>query len=250
MNQPDQPIVWSNIDLVVFDMDGTLYNQRRLRTRMALNLLHHAVWARSLKTLTVLRTFRQCREALAEQVPTNFVDRQFEDTAMRCDCSVVYVREIVQEWIERRPLAHLAACRYSGVEGLFDALRRSGRTIAVYSDYPAVEKLKALALKADFVVSASDGDVRRMKPDPAGLHKILGATGVDAARSLMVGDRFDRDWAVANRVGMPAIIRSSRTDPRCGTFQSYHERCFNRFCHRWRKAVHSRFRVSKKVSGP
>lgn len=226
MKQPDQSIVWNNIELVVFDLDGTLYDQRRLRTRMALNLLHDAMRARSLKTLSVLRTFRQCREAMAEQMLTDFMDRQFEVTARLCGCSVVYVREVVQEWIERRPLAHIGACRYSGVAGLFDALRRSGRTIAVYSDYPAVEKLKALTLKADFVVSASDGDVRRMKPDPAGLHKILGATGVDASRSLMVGDRFDRDWAVANHVGMPAIIRSARGDPRCRTFQSYHDALF------------------------
>ncbi|PWJ91313.1 MULTISPECIES: HAD family hydrolase [Mesorhizobium] len=226
MRKPDQSIIWSDIDLVIFDMDGTLYNQRRLRTRMALNLLHAAMRTRSLKTLNVLRTFRQCREALAEQVQTDFVDRQFEDTAMRCGCSEVYVREVVNEWVERRPLAYLGACRYSGVEGLFDALHRSGRTIAVCSDYPAIEKLKALALKADFVVSAADDDVRRIKPDPAGLRKILGATGVDPSRSLMIGDRFDRDWAVANRVGMPAIIRSTRRDPRCRTFQSYHDALF------------------------
>ncbi len=226
MKQHSQPVFWNDIDLVIFDLDGTLYNQRRLRTCMALNLLHVSVKTRSLKTLNVLRIYRQCRETLAEGALVDFMNRQFEDTAMRCGCSVVEVREVVDEWIEQRPLIYLRACRYSGIEALFDALHRSGRTIAVFSDYSAAAKLEALSLKADLVVSATDGDVQRLKPDPAGLYKILNATGFEASRSLMIGDRFDRDWAAANRAGMPAIIKSRRRDPRCGTFRSYQDTLF------------------------
>jgi len=224
--QAVQPVIWDKTDLVIFDVDGTLYDQRRLRARMALELLYAAMRSRSLHTLNVLKIFRRCREALAEEAAADFFDRQFEDTAAHCRCSAEDVRRIVGEWIEQRPLPYLRACRYPGVEELFEALRRSGRTVAVFSDYSAEDKLQALGLKSDLVVSATDDDVRRLKPDPTGLHKILAATGVAAGRALMVGDRFERDWAVANRIDMPALIRSRREDSRCGTFRSYHDALF------------------------
>jgi FMN phosphatase YigB (HAD superfamily) len=239
MKHMTQPIRWEKIRLVVFDLDGTLYNQRRLRARVALPLLYGAMQSRTLKTLNVLRVFRHCREVLGEKSSDDFISLQFEETAMRCGCSVDDVRNIVGEWIEQRPLKYLMACRYRGVQELFEALHRSGRIIAIFSDYPAEEKLKALGLRADLVVSASDADVLRLKPDPAGLHKILKAVGVEARHSLMVGDRFDRDWAVANRVGMPAIIRSRKEDSRCATFRSYSDAFF--------KPVNQKHNVAKMV---
>src|SRR3546814_17140837 len=58
------PVDWDNIDLVVFDMDGTLYDQRRLRARMLMALAGEAVRSRTLRVPAVLQTFRRCRETL------------------------------------------------------------------------------------------------------------------------------------------------------------------------------------------
>ncbi len=218
--------LWSNTDLVIFDVDGTLYDQRRLRLRMARELLGHTLLSRDLKTLKLLREFRHCRERLGEDSPEDFVDRQFEQTAKSCGCGEADVRKAVEEWIEFRPLRHLPNYRFSDVHTVFDALRQAGKTIAVFSDYPAREKLKALGLEADHVVSATDPDVLRLKPDPAGLVKILEATGMKAGRSLMIGDRFDRDWAAANRIGMPSMVLSRKTDSRGATFRSYSDSVF------------------------
>jgi FMN phosphatase YigB (HAD superfamily) len=87
--------------------------------------------------------------------------------------------------------------------------------------------LSALGLRADIMVSAEDVDIQALKPDPKGLHKILDVARVGIERSLMVGDRFDRDWEVANCIGMKAIIRSGKRDPRCMTFKSYHDPLFD-----------------------
>ena len=38
----------------------------------------------------------------------------------------------------------------------FAALKSRNKTIGIFSDYPAVEKLRAMDLKADIVVSAAD----------------------------------------------------------------------------------------------
>lgn len=222
-----QTISWDNTKLVVFDLDGTLYDQNRLRAIMGSKLIFDALKSWSFNTIEVLRAFRKCREDLAADMQYGFVDGQFELAAARCGCTVSEVKSLVNEWIEQRPLRHLAGCRYPGVAELFSALRQSGRIIAILSDYAVEGKLAALELKADVMVSAEDIDVQRLKPDPKGLSRILDITGMSAKCSLMIGDRFDRDWEVANRLGMNAIIRSRHTDARCITFRSYHDKLFD-----------------------
>jgi FMN phosphatase YigB (HAD superfamily) len=128
--------------------------------------------------------------------------------------------------MEQRPLPLLAACRYSLLPDLFACLRARGKQIAVFSDYPAAEKLMALGLRADVVVCATDPGIRRLKPDPLGLQVILTRTGVAPERALMVGDRFDRDALAAQRCGVRALIRSPRPHAGFETFASYADRVF------------------------
>ena len=225
-SQPD----WTTIDLVVFDVDGTLYDQRQLRLGMLRQLISHAWLTRSLDTLLTLRTFRRVREALGERVGeqagADFMALQYAQTASRHGITSAAVRALTDEWMEQRPLPLLAACRYAYVAEVFAGLRASGKRIAAFSDYPAVAKLAALGLRADVVVCATDAGIARLKPDPAGLLAILRQTGVAPARALMIGDRFDRDAAAAARAGMRALIRSRRPQARWATFRGYDDAVF------------------------
>lgn len=217
---------WDDIDLVIFDVDGTLYDQRRLRARMLAALLRGVVESRQLLVPQVIGSFRRHREKLGSDLDANFVTLQYSLTAQACGCPEKVVRQIVKEWIERRPLAHVGRCIYPGVRSLFDALAASGRKVAVFSDYPAEAKLAALGLQCPLTVSAEDGDVLRLKPHPAGLDKILRLTGVEAGRAILIGDRFDRDWQAANSIGMKALIRARRATPSALTFRSYADTLF------------------------
>ena len=217
---------WTTIDLVVFDVDGTLYDQRRLQLAMLRQLLGHAWQTRSLDTLRTLRTFRRVREALGEQAGADFVALQYAQTASRHGKTPGAVRALTDEWMEQRPLPLLAACRYAQVAELFAGLRAAGKQVAAFSDYPAVAKLAALGLAADPVVCATDAGIERLKPHPAGLLAILRQTGVAPQRALMVGDRFDRDAAAAGRAGMRALIRSSQSHAQWATFQAYDDPVF------------------------
>jgi phosphoglycolate phosphatase len=224
------PLDWSTIDLVVFDVDGTLYDQRQLRLGMLRQLIVHALQTRSLDTLLILRTFRRVREALGElgddQTGADFMTLQYAQTARRHGTTPAAVRALTDEWMERRPLPLLATCRYAQVAEVFAGLRAAGKQIAAFSDYPAVAKLAALGLRADVVVCATDAGIARLKPDPAGLLAILRQTGVAPGRALMIGDRFDRDAAAAERAGVRALIRSSRPDARWATFRGYDDAGF------------------------
>src|SRR3546814_18534885 len=131
------------------------------------------------------------------------------------------VREAVLDWIEQRPLEYLNACIYAGVRQLFDALYASNKMVAIFSDYPAAAKMKALGLKANLTVSATDEDVGRLKPDPDGLQKIIALAGIASRRSLMIGDRLARDGEAAPQIGTKSLIRSRHPLTEAATFLSY-----------------------------
>lgn len=233
VGRPARAFDWAHIDLVVFDVDGTLYDQRKLRLAMLRELLGDAWRSRSLDTVRTLRTFRHVREALGEQPGVDFMHLQYSETAARHGKSMEVVRALTTEWLEQRPLPFLAACRYPHLQAVFAALRAGGKQVAALSDYPAKDKLKALGLQASPVVCATDPDVARLKPDPLGLHLILKRCGAQAHRTLMIGDRFDRDGAVAERAGVRALIRTSQPHPTFGTFRSYDDPVFQPLLERW-----------------
>jgi phosphoglycolate phosphatase/putative hydrolase of the HAD superfamily len=78
--------------------------------------------------------------------------------------------------------------------------------IAIYSDYKAEDKLKAMGLKADLVVSSTDSDIDRLKPDPAGLFHIVRQMNVLPQDCLFIGDRPELDGVCAEQAGMPCLI--------------------------------------------
>ena len=202
---------WRQVRAVVFDVDGTLYEQRPLRLRMARELaLRSLARPRTLADARVLRTFRRSREELAEEEAAGIGRLQYERAAERARVPPERVEAIVAEWILERPLPHLAACRRPGTRRLFTALGDSGRRIGVWSDYPAAGKLEALGLRAEAVVAATDPEVDRLKPQPAGLERLLELLAVSPAEALLVGDRDERDGEAARRLGCPYLLVSRR----------------------------------------
>ncbi|WP_313807414.1 HAD family hydrolase [Sphingobium sp.] len=193
-------IAWKQFDLIVFDMDGTLYDQAALRRRMLTLLVREAVRSRSLAVPRLLGAFRRHRERLADRADVDFIRQQYRLRGHDSE----RVREVVNEWIDERPLPHLRSFRAKGIVDLFARLAAS-HIVAVHSDYPAARKLEALGLSAHFAVAADD--VGRLKPDPAGLHWLMAAAKTGPSRTLMIGDRADRDGEAARRAGVRALIR-------------------------------------------
>lgn len=220
---------WNAIELVVFDVDGTLYAQRPLRIRMLGALFLHTLTSGSLETIKVLKHFRQIREELGNEGTQNFESTLLERTSRITGSPPEKVAQIVQEWIEIRPLAYLKACRYPGVTQVFQSLRSRGIKIGVFSDYPASQKLKTMDLEADFVVSAEDKAVGVLKPNPRGLMVLMERAQIPPSKTLMIGDRIDRDGEAAQRAGTLSLIRCSKSIPGWACFQSYEQGPFSLF---------------------
>jgi putative hydrolase of the HAD superfamily len=220
---------WENVHFVVFDVDGTLYRQRQLRLRMAWDILLYTLLKRDLNVIAVLARYRRIRERLGDEQGIDFERALITQTATATANSPDSVRSIVAEWIERRPLRYLAACRYPSLSQLFAGLRRSGKSIGILSDYPAEAKLEALGLTANYVVFAGDESIGLLKPHPRGLESLIAAAGVKPHETVVIGDRVDRDGLVARRAGAQALIRSSKPIEGWQTFTRFDDALFAPF---------------------
>lgn len=219
---PFAEIPWPRIRLVVFDVDGTLYDQRHLRRRMALALTAHCLTRPGdLGLWRTLKAFRRSREELAEEASEGISRLQYERPAALLGLSPEAVRLAAELWMHERPLQFLRSCRYPGVEQVFAALRASGRATAILSDYPAEAKLRALGLEVDLRVAATDSDVQRLKPHPLGLQRVLEQARVAPEACLFIGDRDERDGACARRLGVRYLLKTRRATTLPRTFHRY-----------------------------
>jgi putative hydrolase of the HAD superfamily len=202
---PDRPV-----RAVLFDLDGTLYDQSRMRRRMALELARfacvHPLRARSV--WPALAAYRRAQEKVRREAAPDAAARQFTVASQRCGISVGGLAPIVEEWMIARPLKHLAACRAEGLDALLTFLDGRGVKLGVLSDYPALRKLEALGIAGRFslVLSAGDSEVGVFKPHPRGFLAACKRWGLRPEEVLCVGDRADVDAAGAAAAGMASVI--------------------------------------------
>lgn len=196
---------------LIFDVDGTLYDQGKLRRKMFLELLCHlAQQHRFVRDMNVLYTFRKKRESLSRDNDDIgcLENRQYAEVAHELGMSIEEVRRVINNWIIEKPLNYLAACIYPGVKVLFSLLIKNKIKIGIFSDYPCRAKLQALGLYADAMISATDEEVDRFKPHPRGLFFTAEKLCVPVMNCFFVGDRDDKDGECARRAGMPYLILS------------------------------------------
>lgn len=200
--------------LVIFDVDGTLYNQSKLRRKMLFSLLSfYALRPWRYKELIILQTFRAEREKRSGNVGTNLENSQYEWCAQKANASVEKIKRVVDHWIFNYPNPFLASFVYPGVKSLFNKLREEGIKIAIYSDYKATSKMIAMGLVADLIVSSTDSNIDRFKPDPTAIKHIMDKYNVKASECLFVGDREELDGQCAANAGVPYLILDKNTDP-------------------------------------
>lgn len=200
-------IDWNNIKVVIFDVDGTLYTQSRLRKKMLVALLgYYALRPWRLKEMLILQNFRAEREKRADTTDTDLENAQYRWCAEKGNFEEKKIRQVVNYWMFQFPNRYLAYCRYPGTRELFTSLRKAGKKIAVYSDYEAHAKLAAMDLQADVVVSSTDAEIDRLKPNPKGLLHIASQLNVDVTECLFIGDRPELDGECAIRANMPYLI--------------------------------------------
>lgn len=190
---------------VILDLDGTLYSQRKLRWRMFAELCLASL-TRGIQAGRVVREFRRTREDLADLFAANAGEQQFSLVAEKLNIPSDVVIGHVREWMFERPLRHLLSARFPGSVEFVEGLRDRGIKVAVFSDYPVVEKLRALQIQPDFGYYSLEEPGGFLKPSPRGLERVVGMLGLKPSECLLIGDRLDRDGACANALGMQFLL--------------------------------------------
>lgn len=189
------------ISAVIFDLDGTLYDNKRLPLRLIL--------ADPLNVLT-LAAERKARKAIMG------IDYQNEAGVFNalftkmCEVRKSLTIDKARRWYHRRYMpAQIAVLSmyYTPrpcVAELFQLLHEQGIRVILYSDYDcATEKLMALNIDPswfDAIVSAPE--LGGLKPSKQSAERLLQRFSLSPDSVLMVGDRDDTDGATARSVGM------------------------------------------------
>lgn len=207
MRVTPETVNWNTVRAAIFDVDGTLYNQSTLRRIMAVELLKSCVlnpmrW----QEIKIISCFRKERELRALSDITDLDNLQYLWAAEVLDVSPEKVKEVIQKWMYKAPLKHLPGCCFTASARFMEVLRQKGIATAVFSDYPPGEKLHAMGMEPDLIVSATDKNIDRLKPDPKGLLVLTRMLKLAPENCLFIGDRDDRDGECARRAGMPYLI--------------------------------------------
>jgi putative hydrolase of the HAD superfamily len=204
-----------SIRAVIFDVDGTLYDQRKLRLKMLGALVRAHAWRplEGWRTGSVLKAYRHAQEELRQSAHEDPAARQAEIACKKTGYSPEFVEQCVQRWMETAPLTHLPACIHAGLVGFLDTCRSRGLRLATLSDYPAEAKLRALGIADAFELAlcAQSPEIGRFKPHPRGLVVTLERLGVTAGQALYIGDRPEVDAAAAAAAGVGCAIVAQRS---------------------------------------
>lgn len=201
-------IDWDKLKLVIFDVDGTLYDQSKLRTKMLLALIKHYLlrpW--KFKELLILDHFRKEREKKAGFEGDDLQNGQYQWCADAANTTVEKVKQVVDKWIFDFPNRFLPQAIYPGVNDFFRDLEKNKILTAVYSDYDSERKLKEMNISAGLLVSSTDQGINAMKPLPNGLNYILSTLNIkDKDNCLFIGDRQELDGECARLAGVPFLL--------------------------------------------
>lgn len=204
-------------DLYIFDLDGTLYDQSKLRKIMRRKLISGILSLKiPIRHLRIIRDFRRERENHKSYASESIETDQYQWVSSRLQIDTDHVRKVIEHYIHELPLKNLYRCQYPGIREFFRELRRCGKLIAIHSDYPVSAKLAALELEADATVSATDHDLRSLKPNKTGPLLLCNKFNIAPESAIFIGDRKDTDGASAAAAGIDFlqvdVARAARGD--------------------------------------
>lgn len=187
---------------VVFDLDGTIYNQTKLRINMAIRLgLYYVSRFWKVKELFVLKYFREVRDNW-----TKTDEELYKYISDKKGVSEEYVTGVVTKWIYQNPLDLLMKCRKEEVYSYIQKLQSAKIPVIIFSDYPIEDKIKALGIAPNGMYCPGDDRNIELKPSPMGLNLIMKDLGFSSSEILMVGDRDIKDGEAARQAGVDFMI--------------------------------------------
>ena len=207
---------YSNIKGFLFDVDGTLYHQLPLRMIMVFLLVTLNIHKPKglFRKMRMIAAYRKAQEILriSSTQRRNCFEEQITLAANLTSEAPEYISKTVEDWLGRRPLPFIKLCRRKELKQVLEHLHKEGFQLGVFSDYPALDKLRAMGIEDYFqaIVTPNDPDLRGFKPDTNGFAVAAIRMGLNPSEILYIGDRVEVDGRGASAAGMPVIIINSQ----------------------------------------
>lgn len=211
-----------DFDAVVFDVDGTLYENRHMYLRSLPFAVRHprliaafsAVRRRIRKLRPIDDFYRLQAELLAEEL-----GKEPQEARRLIDATVYRKWESLLDGIPLSP----------GVEALLHYLREDTQLkLGVLSDFPIERKLRLIGLENGWDVTLSSEEIGYLKPNPEPFEEVAGRLGTPPERVLYVGNSYRYDVLGSKAIGMLCAHftrkqpRESRADLSFGHFRELH----------------------------
>jgi HAD superfamily hydrolase (TIGR01549 family) len=193
-----------NIEAIIFDFDGTLYDKKHFAFRLI---------SQNLKKIFLIQAERKTRYQLkgidflsAENFYINFFKKMSDNLKNK-----KFTANLLEKWyFEQYFPSFIKILKKSyqareGAEKVFEILTKSKIKIAVFSDYPVVaERMTAIGLKSpnDNILLYSAEEFGALKPCSRPFFEIAEKLGTNPDKTLVIGDRADTDGLGAKNAGM------------------------------------------------
>jgi len=190
------PGVLSDIDLVTWDVDGTLYDMSLARADLLRSVF--SSWNTEGVIQTAFDLLRMGR-----------ISRRMEKIRRLGGVIRPAHRAQLDEFVMLQsrhlvPSIGRVGC-LEGVEALMDCFSQRGIRQVAFSDYPCREKLVALGLSDRFVGCHDAAGKGLLKPHREAYQRVFDVYGVTAERVLHIGDRIDSDGS-AQALGCKVVV--------------------------------------------
>jgi phosphoglycolate phosphatase len=166
------------MDLLIFDLDGTLVDSK-LDLAQAVNATRSHMGMRALENERVYSYVGNGAPVLIRR-------------AMGAQATEPQVQEALEFFLEYYREHYLDfTTLYPGVREALDRLRDGGKRMAVLTNKPVgISRaiLEGLGVGGHFFQVYGGNSFDLKKPDPVGVHTLMGETGIPADRTLMIGD--------------------------------------------------------------
>lgn len=185
----------------IFDVDGTLYSQRKVRRYMFFKLLMNVFTSiHGIKEIVIIMKFRKMRER------DDYKKKSVEELCQLLSGGSVSEKEFamntIDRWMFNEPLSAIKKYKYSDVTDFIEAEKSLGKEIIIYSDYPAKDKLDVMGINADKVYAPGQDGINELKPSKDAMEIIIKNASTPVNSFLYIGDRDIKDGQSARIIGM------------------------------------------------
>lgn len=186
---------FGDIKVVAFDIDGTLYEEKKLNSRIVFHFFSH------------LRFFSHYGLARVELRKTDeyadFKATQAEMMGKRLHCSPEKAQEKLDKIVYKGLVKYFTRFDCAkGARELIIRLKKEGVKIALLSDFPPEQKGELWGLKPYCDLLLGSEEVGALKPSPKSFVVMAQRLGVSANEILYVGNNHKYDIVGPNKIGM------------------------------------------------